>query len=442
MRNSTDLRRGRLGLLIAALVLGTASAASAMPAPREALAPGWEAFLGCWESITPPAITVADTVRPHLVCVIPVAGSSAVDMVTVVDGKVVERERVDATATPTRVERDGCAGTRSATWSTVGQRLYVRSDLTCEGGLRRVSSGVISMATTGAGQSAFNVGHEWTDVQAVAVGEQRAVRVLRYREARPSTVTPPEITAALGVRPFSVSAARLAATAPITTADIVDVSRHLDAAGVEVWLLEQKLAFTADAKRIVELTQSGVPGGVVDVVVALSYPKRFTIDANQREIALRPGEPREGESFGRRRGYGFDPMFDPTWDPYYYGRRYYSPYGYSPYGYGYGYGAGYGWYPGQRPVVIVVTDPKPSQPREEGRAVNGRGYTRSRPATNPTPDRSGSGSGSGSSGGSSSAGSSEGSSSGGSSSGGSSSGGSSSGSTGRTAKVRPPGSTL
>ena len=426
MRDTRNARLGRVAIL-AGLMIG-ATSASAMPETPTALAPGWQAFVGCWEPIPAPDAAIPDTSRAHLVCIVPVEGSAAVDMVTIADGKVVERERVDATGTATPTRKDDCAGTQSATWSTVGQRLYVKSDLTCEGGLRRTATGVISMTSMS----------EWMDVQTVSVGEQKAVRVLRYREARSNAAVPAEITAALGSRPFSVSAARLAATAPVSTADIVDVSQHLDAAGAEVWLLEQKLAFTADAKRLVELRSAGVPGSVMDVVVALSYPSRFAINVNQREIETRPGEPRPAGSLGRTRigydGIGCSP-YD-RWDSYYcsrYGRQYYSPFGYSQYGYGYG--AGYGWYPGNRPIVIVVTGPTaPVEPTREGKAIKGRGYTRTRPADDdaaaPTPDRR---SGSGSKG---DAGSSSGS---GSTSGGSTTGGSSSGgSTGRTAKVRPP----
>jgi len=432
MREMREMRRVRLGVLAVAAMIGVAQSASAAPV-HESVAPGWQAFFGCWEPLMAPPGTLPpgvlpDTARAHLVCVVPVEGSSAVDMVTVVNGQVVERERVDATGTASPTRKDDCAGTRSATWSTVGQRLYVRSELVCDGGLRRTATGVISMTSI----------NEWMDVQSVAVGEQKAVRVLRYREAGPSATVPAEITAALGSRPFSVSTARLAATAPVTTADIVDVSRNLDEAGAEVWLLEQRLAFTADSKRLVELTKAGVPDGVIDLVVALSYPERFAVDLNRREIETRPGEPNLGGS-SMRPGYGaYGGGWDPMWDPYYgsrYGRRYYSPYGYSQYGYGYGYGGGYGWYPGQRPVVIVVTPPV-TEAQREGRAVKGRGYTRTRPDDDgsATPDRrSGSGS---SSGGSASSG---GSSGGGSSAGGSSSGGSSSGgSTGRTAKPKPP----
>src|SRR5687768_17550996 len=315
MHDTTSMPRAGLGVLIASLVLGVAGTASGMPAVNESSAPGWQAFIGCWEPVTIPGAP-ADTAGPHLVCVVPVEGTSAADMVTVVGGRIVARERVDATGAPSPVTVDDCTGTRTATWSVVGQRLYTRSVMTCGTGLRRTSTGVISMATQESGRLAtatvFADVHEWTDVQSVTVGEQKAVRVTRYREARQGSAIPAEITTALGARTFSVSAARLAATAAVTSADIVDVAQHLDAPGTEVWLLEQKLAFKADAKRIVELANAGVPGSVVDIVVALSFPNRFAIDVNQREVAMLAPAPREvGAGIG-----GARPMYDPMYDRY------------------------------------------------------------------------------------------------------------------------------
>src|SRR5688500_7442524 len=358
MHDTTSLSRG-LGVLIASLTLGVAATAAAMPAANESVAPGWQAFIGCWEPVTLPG-AAPDTAGPHLVCVVPVEGTSAADMITVADGRIIARERVDATGTPSPVTVEDCSGTRTATWSAVGQRLFTRSEMTCGTGLRRTSTGVISMATRESGRlattTALENAHEWTDVQSVTVGEQRAVRVVRYREARQGAAIPAEITTALGARTFSVSAARLAATAALTSADIVDVARHLDAPATEVWLLEQTLAFKADANRLVELANAGVPGSVVDIVVALSFPNRFAIDVNQSEVAMLAPAPREvGAGIG-----GARPMYDPMYDRY--GRGYYSPYGYSSYGYGYDYFGRYGaWYPFQRPVVIV-TNPTPAEP--------------------------------------------------------------------------------
>ena len=360
--------------LVAALVAGAAAPASAV---TSAIVPSWKALLGCWEPVATARDSVPDSTRSHLVCVVPVDGGSAVDMVTVVDGKVVERERVDASGIRQPLTRDDCSGWQSAEWSSTGQRVYLRSELTCDGGLKRVSTGVISMPST----------TEWLDVQSVGVGERKAVRALRYREARLSAEIPADILAALGARSFSLGAARLAAATPVTPADLIDVSRHLDAGAIEVWLVEHELGFAADARQLVQFVDAGVPTSVIDMVVALSYPDRFRVAAQQRPDRVGPG------SFDRPRyiGAGGGGVYDPFWDPYYgsrYDRRYYSPYGYSQYGSQYGYDSG--WYPNQRPVIIVVAPSDPdttpgATARGGGRVVNGRGYTR-RPDPPPAPD--------------------------------------------------------
>jgi hypothetical protein len=251
-------------------------------------------------------------------------------------------------------------------------------------------------------------------------------------------VLPEEVTRALGTRTFAASTARLAAATPVSPADLIDVSRHLDAAAIDVWLVEQELAFSADAKNLVQLADAGVPTSVIDMVVALSYPEHFTLAAQPREE-----RPRASAAGGDDRRIGFGGGYDPYWDPYYgsrYNRRYYSPFGYSQYGYDYGYGSG--WYPNRRPVVIIVGPSNPGtvpEAREHGKLVKGRGYTRRadaeddpQPARRPASrDRSSESTGSsgsdevrskGSTGSSGSAGS-------------TGSGGSS---TGRTAKKRPP----
>ena len=412
----------------AALLVGTAVAAAASaPAPVQ----GAQALAGCWEPVAPitragantpaPAVT-PDSARAHLVCILPVDGTSSMDFVTIADGKASARERVDASGTRQPLTRDECSGWQSAEWSGDGHRLFLRSELTCAGGLKRTSTGVISMPTT----------NEWVDVQAVTVGAQKSVRTLRYREARSYAGVPAAEAEALGARPFSVSvnSARLAAATPVSAQELVDASRRLDAPALEAWLAQQHIAFKADAGQLVRLAEAGVPGSVIDMVVALSYPERFTVAA-----AGPAGSEPLRRPIDRPYGRGVYGGYDPFWDPFYrMDRRYYSPYGYSLYG-GYGpYGSGYydGYYMGTRPVVIVVT---PDSARGGGRVVNGRGYTqRSSPSSDPAsssrgrsrPSSASEPSGSGSSGGAST----------GSSSGSSSSGGSSSGE--RTAKRRPP----
>src|SRR5688572_30225782 len=76
MREMRDMRRVRVGILAVAAMVGIAQSASAAPA-NESVAPGWQAFFGCWEPLTPPPGTLPpgvlpDTAQAHLVCVVPV----------------------------------------------------------------------------------------------------------------------------------------------------------------------------------------------------------------------------------------------------------------------------------------------------------------------------------------------------------------------------------
>src|SRR5688572_27934834 len=132
MRNALQIGRHlTTATFLAALVSGAAAAASATTPP---LAPGWQALLGCWEPVATARDAAPDSTRAHLVCVVPVDGSSAVDMLTVVNGAVAARERVDASGAKLPLTRDDCSGWQSAEWSASGQRVYLRSELTCEGG--------------------------------------------------------------------------------------------------------------------------------------------------------------------------------------------------------------------------------------------------------------------------------------------------------------------
>jgi hypothetical protein len=196
-------------------------------------------------------------------------------------------------------------------------------------------------------------------------------------------------------------------------------------------LIEVGAKLPLSAKRLVELDEAEVPGPVIDVMVALSFPEKFVI------------EPPGGSNYSGYGGYGGG--FGGTLDPWLVASELawlslYSPFGYQYYGY-YDprYGPGWGNWVGVVPPVdggSAVDDPN-------GRVINGLGYTRVRPR-DPEPrvgggvvDRSGSSGGrDGGSNGSGGSGGGSGVTSGGYTSGGG--GGASSGS-GRTAVPRPPG---
>jgi hypothetical protein len=381
-----------------------------------------------------------DTTSTPLVCVVPSPGSVGVDVATISGGKVVTRTLIEATGEQRTVAREGCSGWESAQFSAEGQRVFLTAEYTCPGDLKRTTNEL--MAITPAG--------DWLDVRGASVrGLPEGVRVLRYRPASGSAAVPGDLAWALQGSAMAVSTARDAAGAPPELGDVVEASQRLAPAIVEAWVVEEGEPFQLDAKRLVELKNSGVPDRVIDVMIAVSNPGVFAINVASHQGQRRapvPGSAERSPMYGMGYTSPFGCYSPYSWDCYSpYGWGYYSPFYSSPYGYysPYGYWSGYGFYPSGG---VIIVSGGGGQAARHGRMVIGRGYTQGAPAQSARPERSrGSSSESPSSSserrstGSSSSGSSSSGSSPSSSSGSSSSGSSSSGSssTGRTAHPKP-----
>jgi hypothetical protein len=408
----------RLGATVAGLAMVAAAAGAQSPAAATGDA-RWRAFSGCWapgsDSMTPLAENAP------VVCLAPGEGGS-VWMVAVAEGKVVAREAVVATGARVANERDGCTGWEQATWSADGNRLYRRGEHTCANGVKRVTQGVFAIGPAG----------EWLDIRGAGTGASAGVIAIRYRPTSVPAGLPAEIAAVIPRNTPAMFDARAFAAVPLEFDDVVEASKQLEAPVLSTLLVERGQGFDLDAKKLVALADKGVPGRVIDAMVALSYPRVFAINRNGATADRRlPAQGEQVASTGRTIPVYVDAF---GWSPYGYGYGGYGygRYGYSPYGLGYGgygYGGyGYGGYYGGGPVIVVRPPDDGTASGGHGRAVNGRGYTRGS-GSDATPRSSGDGFGGRSSSGGSSAGSSGGSSAG-------SSGGSSGG--GRTAKPKDP----
>jgi hypothetical protein len=362
----------------------------------------WKPWLGCWTASSPRA-GVGPESETQQVCVVPAGGASAVDIVTVNftgGSRIVSREHIDASGEHRRSEREGCVGWESAEWSSDMRRVYLQSEYECAGGLKRTTTGLMAMAAN----------HDWLDIVGVAVRANIGVRVLRHRARAPLATLPAEIASA--VEGGSRADAVLGMLLPVGDAEIVDASHHVNAAVVEAWLAETRQAFTVTAARLVALADAGVDGRVIDMIVALSYPKAFAIKPSPTVAgALATGG---GGGGGSVIGLGSDA----DCGPYSSGLSLYgwdgcSPYGYGMYGALYGYSRynnvpGYGgWYDaGGGPAVIIRPgDNGGSASSAHGHVVNGRGYSAGdsgSAASSGSSGSSGSSSSSGSSGGGSS----------------------------------------
>jgi hypothetical protein len=336
-------------LVVAALLAGRAATARAQDATID---PRWLAYLGCWERV--------DAAKSH-VCVVPAAGNSAVDLLTIDKGEVTARDRIAATGEHLQTSRGDCSGWQSAEWSAHGQRLYLHSEDSCPAGVAHGGTGVIAMSGNG----------QWLYIQGMTVAGQTGLRVQRYREATSELLLPNDVADALRLGVAATIQARAAAGAPLSMEDVVETSRNVDVPVVEAWLVERAEPFPLNAKRLIALADAGVPSRVIDLMVALSYPKAFAINA-----AARQGErlvATQSSGVGTAPA-GYVTSYDAVCSTY----GYMYPYSYdcSGRGYGYGYGYGYGLYPGGYPVTIIyVGSGGSSSSRPHGR-VTPEGYVK------------------------------------------------------------------
>ena len=359
----------------------------------------WTPWMGCWELVEERLAEdaaaadddsqVADGVPAAArVCLSPAASGNGVVRRTIVGGRTVVEEDVVADGTDRSFGAPGCAGRERAEWSSNGLRLFTSAELRCEGQPRWRASGLSLIAP----------GPRWLDVQLIDEGSRRSMRVRRYRSTTNQDGTP-------ATHPPSPTGAAPAGR-DIDLDEVVEMAANVPIEVLQAALLETRPSFPLSARRLIELQRAGVSAALIDVMVALSFPKQFAVE--------RAGS--GGASPGPVAGW-------------------YDPYGWISF---YSFGSPFWAFGGGEWVVIDGggTAP-PDDGRGSGRVVDGRGYTRVRPLDTGSARRSG---GAGSTGGgtSGSTASTSDSSSGGSSSGVSSSGysGGGSGDGARTAVPR------
>ena len=425
--------------LLAVLIVGAAAvpgASHAQPAPlggpaasptadQRWLDQRWLPWLGCWRLVEeagalPEAAgdfsAFADSV---MVCVAPAAPpAAATDVVvtTLADGEQMLAETLSADGVEHPVDQSECRGRRRLAWSEDGARLFTRAELACSArdDARRLSAvGLMADSRT------------WLALELVEAGERAAVTVKRYRRTGDVTTLS---AAGPTLTPDLLARARTAASrtgdAELSIDAVIEAAAALDPAVLEALLVETGTMFDLDGRTLIRLDDGDVPGDIIDMLVALSFPDNFSV----RRSASGGG----GGFLGSWGGYGYD-----AWYPYYAAPFGYY-YGWSPYRSLYGWGDYYYVNPGYygRPGAVISDAPDVSQ----GRVYEGYGYTRVARPRDDGGGRRAQPRGTGGGGIFSGGGSSGGSSSGGSSGGGTvSSGGytSSGGSSGRTASPRP-----
>lgn len=362
LRRLGDRRPVVAAVALATCLWGATTAGGQTAAPPDS---AWLPWLGCWQLVEetgaqpdewPDRQSYTDRV---VVCLNPTSGANAdvsVDVTTIADATPVLIETLRADGSPQPVNEATCRGERRDTWSSDQARLFTRSVLTCDDNSDRLVSGVGLMSDDST----------WLDIQFVDTGGRGAVTVRRYRRVGEST------TVAAGATPLPAplrararEAAHLISTTGLSTDDVIEAHALVERPVVEALMVETDATFDLDGRGLIELDDAGVPGDVIDLMVALSFPDWFQVD-------------RAGARGGSGGGGGF--AYGDPWGPYgQAGFNDWYPLYASPFGYYYGWSAYDSlYYLNPYGSGVLFTDDRDGTRRTSGpagRAYAGRGYS-------------------------------------------------------------------
>ncbi len=373
-------------VLTFALLLGASPAFAQTGAPGAATDTRWEPWIGCWQlqdervrndgmwrqgtDIT--ADEVAAALAPARmqrsdantrVCVAPAA--QGVTITTLIGTQRVLEDTIVADAASHPMTDAECRGSKRSEWSSTGRRLYTTAEITCADQAPRKVSGLTMMLP----------GPTWMDIQLIDIEGRRNIRVRKFERApgQPSSARSGVVAPLVGETSWSV-------------ADVKEASARLMPEAVQAAIVELGTGFHLKSKQLAELKEAGIPGNVIDLMIALSYPKHFVVD----RMANRSPSPGYGGGYG---GFGDPDEYGGGW-PWIADAMFWPSY-YSPFAYRYW--GSYDPYYVPSSGYVVIDPPRPGapptpEPSGDGRVVDGRGYTRVSSRT-PEPGRTNNGGG-------------------------------------------------
>jgi|WetSurMetagenome_2_1015567.scaffolds.fasta_scaffold92486_1 hypothetical protein len=265
------------------------------------------------------------------------------------DEKLLLETKIAADGSSQPLENNKCSGWYKYSWSDTGKRLLFESESGCPAELPRFISGI----------SIITDNRDWLDIQLLQSGEDHAVSIRKYRSISEN------ISTATKIGPSPTEAPRYLAGTSLSIDEVIELSRKVPSELLEAAILELQKPFKINSSTLKRLSSAGVQPQVVDLMVALSFPDKFTVNL-QRIAPVRQTHSAPAGAF-------------------------YSPsYIWLPFGFWSIYGPYSNWYWGT-PVYGYWGSGWDSWPRGYsgghggrgddggGRLINGRGYSRVEP---------------------------------------------------------------
>jgi len=323
----------------------------------------WFPWIGSWQLLSNKVNTKeSSSEKEYLLTITPGSSENSIIMKGYRGDEILVEEEMIADGLRHPLKDKKCSGYYMYSWSETGKRLLLESESNCPGDPQSRISGM----------SIIDDNRDWLDIQLLQKGTDKNVSIRKYRN-----IDSDDSVISGRFNPGQISISRIAAGKNFSISEIIELSSKVEPEVLEVALLEIRKPFPINSKQLVNLSDSGVNSRVIDLMVAFSFPDKFTVE--QETISLARANEMTGQMsrYNDFRNiylyYPYDYPFLPWhWTSYY---PYWS------YGYGYSY---LGWYLMDGSYYYPLWTYPPiyyygggGEPvRDGGTMIKGRGYTR------------------------------------------------------------------
>jgi hypothetical protein len=265
----------------------------------------WLPWIGSWRMVSNTFNTTESKVKgQYLLTITPGGNGNSVTMKGFRDKEVLSGENIIADGAHHPLTGDKCTGWYMYSWSETGKRLLLNSESSCSGETPRRISGMSIIDDTG----------EWLDIQLLQNGKEKAVTIRRYMNTDNASTSPEGTNAANPIL------ARISVGSNFSISEIIELSAKVEPEVLEAALLELHKPFPINSKQLERLADSKVPSEIVDIMVALSFPDKFTVERSNIAPIQSP-----------MAQMGYPVVTDECWDedypffPWYWGSSIYEP---------------------------------------------------------------------------------------------------------------------
>jgi hypothetical protein len=161
-------------------------------------------------------------------------------------------------------------------WSADGRLIFLSSEMSCGEGVTRSTRGVFTHLPGRMG---------WTNVLALEMGDSPSLLEIRsFVPASPALLIQYGVTDPAAGIELAVNTARLSAASPLTAEGVAELVARAGASAAGGVLVERGEMLDPDAAMLRSLARSGVPGEILDIIVALSHPDRFQFAGGSPDV--------------------------------------------------------------------------------------------------------------------------------------------------------------